>query len=319
MAKAKLCLGIDLGGTDCKFGLVDEAGTIVRQIKHPTNLSGGPDGTLDSIAAQAKDLIGSDSVVSIGMGVPGPMSSREGVVYEAPNLKGWVNVPVKKLLEEKLGIPVALSNDANAAAWGEYWVGAGRDVQSMILFTLGTGVGGGIVLNGELYCGPDDTAGELGHMIINFDGPVCGCGSRGCLEAYASATAMRRAVVAGIAAGIKTRINIPQGEETTFGTRAIYDAAEQGDVFAVEVFRQAGFALGIGAANVINIFNPEMICYGGAVTNAGEWIFGPLRATASANAFNKPASRAKIVRAALGNDAGLIGAAGLALRDKTLS
>lgn len=228
-------LGIDLGGTDTKFGIVDSQGRIVRSAKNPTHADQGPDAVLEAIASHARDLIhsGGYKVKAIGMGCPGPLSSRLGIVFETPNLPGWKNIPAQKILEEKLQLPVALSNDANAAAYGEWWVGAGTDVHSMILFTLGTGVGGGLVLNDELYIGPDDTAGELGHMIINFDGPLCGCGNKGCIEAYASATAIRREVKQALAAGVQTAIQIPEGAEEDFGARVVYDAAVRGDAFAL--------------------------------------------------------------------------------------
>ena len=201
-----LVLGIDLGGTDCKYGMVDGNGKIIRKVKHPTETRRGAEGVLELVALHSRELMGSDKVSAVGMGVPGPMSSRDGIVYEAPNLGGWVDVPVRDILEKYLGMPVVLNNDANAAAYGEFWIGAGRDVDNMILYTLGTGIGGGIVLNGELYSGPDDTAAELGHEVINFEGPLCGCGVKGCLEAYASTTAIRRMVREAIAAGRKTTI-----------------------------------------------------------------------------------------------------------------
>ncbi len=316
MAMARYYLGIDLGGTDTKLGILDEQGRIVRSAKHPTHSEKGPEGVLADIAAAALDLVASSGhdVMAAGMGCPGPLSSKLGLVFETPNLPGWVNVPAQRILEDKLQKPVVLNNDANAAAYGEFWVGAGKEVDTLILFTLGTGVGGGIVLDGELYDGPDDTAGELGHMIINFDGPQCGCGNHGCIEAYASATALRRDVKQALAEGVKTIINIPEGVEEDFGARVVYDAAVAGDAFAIELFRRMGYYLGIAAATTINVFNPEMIAYGGGVSNAGDFIFKPLIETAKANSFKTPGERVRIVRATLGNDAGIIGAAGLAMK-----
>ena len=313
----EIFLGIDLGGTDTKFGLVDSEGRMVRSAKNPTNADQGPDQVMENIALHARDLMASmgQPIKAVGMGCPGPLSSKLGVVFETPNLPGWNNYPVQRVLQEKLQLPVTLSNDANAAAYGEWWVGAGRDVKTMILFTLGTGVGGGLVLDGELYTGPDDTAGELGHIIINFDGPLCGCGNKGCIEAYASATAIRRDVKQALASGVKTAIEIPDGAEDDFGTRIVYDAAMKGDPFAVELFDRVGYYLGIAAATVINTFNPEMIAYGGALSNAGELIFKTLKKTAMTNSFERPAQHCQIVHATLGNDAGIIGAAGLAMKN----
>lgn len=307
-------LGLDIGGTDIKLGIVDESGRIVRSAKSPTHADLGPEGVLDNIARHAKDLMqtGTADVQSVGIAMPGPLNSRLGIVYQTPNLPGWNNVPARDILQEKLGLPVNLVNDANAAAYGEWWVGAGREVDTMIFYTLGTGVGGGIVIDDKLYTGPDDTAAELGHVIINFDGPQCGCGNYGCIEAYASATAIRRDVKKAFAEGVQTKIQIPDGAEEDFGSRVVYDAAVAGDPFAIELLRKVGYYLGIAAAGMINAINPEMIAYGGALSNAGDFIFNPLRETVLANSFPTPGKRVKIVHATLGNTAGIIGAAALA-------
>ncbi len=307
-----LMLGIDLGGTDTKFGIVDADGHIVEQAKIPTHAHEGFEKVIERVAHTARELASRHMVQGVGMGVPGPMNSQLGIVYEAPNLPGWENAPVRKCLEKLLGLPVVLHNDANAAAYGEFWAGAGRGCSNMVLFSLGTGVGGGLIINGKLYTGPDDTAGELGHMTIDFEGPPCNCGSRGCLEAYASATAIRRVVREALAAGVQTSIRIPQGEEETFGARLVYDAAVQGDPFAKQVLYDVGKALGIAAASIINILNPERLIYSGALTGAGEFIFAPLRDFARARAFRRPSERVEILVAQLGADAGIVGAAGLA-------
>lgn len=316
---AKLVLGIDLGGTDCKYALVNESGQIVKRARHPTRSELGPEGVIANIAAHASELIRGENVAAIGMGVPGPMSSTEGVVFEAPNLPGWINTPVRDMLQSRLEtrLPVFLNNDANAAAYGEFWAGAGRDasIQNMILFTLGTGIGGGIILNGELYTGPDDTAAELGHMCINFDGPKCNCGAYGCLEVYAGAAAVRRMVREALSAGRQTRIRFPEGgSDEEFGAKLVYDAAVDQCEVSIEILRTVGRALGVAASTCINIFNPDMILYSGGMIHAGEYIFGPLREVALSWPFRKPASRVKLSLAELGSDAGVIGAAGLALK-----
>lgn len=305
-------LGIDIGGTDCKYGVVDRQGNVLFKSKEPTRVDLGPEKVIDLIAAHAKEIATKHEFGCVGVGVPGPMSSRLGVVFESPNL-GWVNVPVRDMLAQRLGRTVAVNNDANAAAYGEFWAGAGKGAMNMILFTLGTGVGGGIIVNGKLYGGPDDTAGELGHMIINFEGPPCNCGARGCLEAYASATAIKRMVREALAAGRVTSIPISTDPEAELGAKEVYEAAAAGDALAQEIVDLVAYTLGVGAANIINTFNPDLILYGGAMANAGEVIFGPLRETAKKLAFDKPFQRARIEKAALGADAGIIGAAGLAL------
>jgi glucokinase len=314
-------LGIDLGGTDCKIGLVDRTGRVLAKGKFPTRAELGPDGVLENIANEARKFLRDKANYAqpggVGMGVPGPMSSRHGIVYEAPNLPGWTNVPVAAKVSAHLGQPVVLCNDANAAAWGEFWGGAPqRDVgvSSMIFYTLGTGVGGGIILNGQLLEGPDDTAGELGHMVIDTrpDAPLCGCGNRGCLEAIASASAVKRRVLELQAAGNTGLIQIPNGGD--FGARIVYEAAEKGCPIAKSIFHEVGEALGVAIANMINALNPEMIVLGGAMAGAGHHILDPLRARAKANSFAKPFSRVRIEPARLGADAGIVGAAGMAFR-----
>ncbi len=305
-------LGIDLGGTDTKFGLVDRCGQVVAKAKFPTLAHLGFEEVIKRVAEHARKVIGTQKVQGVGMGVPGPMNSAQGIVYEAPNLPGWENVPVRDRLQELLGLPVVLHNDANAAAYGEYWAGAGQGCRNMVLFSLGTGVGGGLIIDGKLYTGPDDTAGELGHITIDYNGRPCNCGSRGCLEAYASATAIRRIVREALADGVTTSLRIPPGEEETFGARIVYEAALAGDEFARRVLHDVGVALGVAAASVINMLNPERIIYSGAMIGAGEFIFAPLRENARARAFRRPGARAEILLAKLGPDAGLIGAAGLA-------
>lgn len=314
-----LTLGIDLGGTDCKFGIVDPAGRVLAHAKAPTGADAGPDAVIDGIARNAADLLAKyPAVAAIGMGVPGPMSSRLGVVFEAPNLPGWNDTPVQAMMEERLKLPVTLHNDANAAAYGEFWAGAGRDpeIRTLVLFTLGTGVGGGIVIDGELYLGPDETAAELGHMIINFDDPErAGFAYKGCVEDYASAKGVRRMALEAVRVhGAAAGIDIPEGAEDDFGAKVVHDAALAGSKAAEDILRRVGVALGTAAANVINMLNPHMVCYSGGLIHAGEYIFAPLRETAKANSFAVPFARAKIAVSTLGTDAGIIGAAGLAMK-----
>jgi glucokinase len=314
-------LGIDLGGTDCKIGLVDRTGRILAKGKFPTRSEMGPDGVLKNIAEEAKRFLEEEGAFArpggVGMGVPGPMSSRHGIVYEAPNLPGWRNVAVASVVSQHLGWPVVLCNDANAAAWGEFWgASSHRDVgvSSMIFYTLGTGVGGGIILNGQLLEGPDDTAGELGHMVIDIrpNAPQCGCGNRGCLEAIASATAVKRRVLEQQSRGDLGLIQIPA--DGKIGARTVFEAAERGCNVAKAIFHEVGEALGVAIANMINALNPELVVLGGAMSGAGHHILDPLRARAKANSFAKPFSRVRIEVARLGADAGLVGAAGMAFR-----
>jgi len=312
-------IGIDLGGTFIKGGVLDLSGNVIYKTSTETQAEKGPDVVLERMAALARAVaagagIRLDQVRCVGVGSPGPLSTTDGIVYSAPNLPGWDNVPVKKALQEKLGVPVLLENDANAAAYAENWVGAGRGASSMIMLTLGTGIGGGIVLDGDVWHGADDVAGELGHMSINFDGPDCNCGGKGCLEAYASAPATVRRALKGIEEGRHTALEtiLESGEEIT--AKVIYDAAVAGDDFAKETIQSTGRFLGIAVASFVNIFNPELVVFFGGLAGAGDMLFEPTRREMKRRAIKPGADSVKIVPAELGSDAGIIGAAGCALR-----
>lgn len=317
-------IGIDLGGTFIKGGVVDLDGKVIYNARIDTMAENGPEFVLERIAQLSRDVaaaagIGFEQVRCVGVGSPGPLNTRQGIVYTAPNLPGWENVPVSDILGEKLGCSVALENDANAAAYAESWVGAGAGASSMIMLTLGTGIGGGIVLNGEVWHGRDDAAGELGHMSINWDGPRCNCGSYGCIEAYASAPATVRRALRGIEEGIESSLKeiVDAGQEIT--AKAIYDAAVAGDAFARETIQTTGKLLGIAVANIVNIFNPELVVLFGGLAGAGEMLFEPVRLEVKARALKPAADTVRIVPARLGGDAGIIGAAGCALRRSEIS
>ena len=307
-------LGVDLGGTDTKFAVMNKEGRILRKQVLPTEAARPVNEVVDLLAVRMKEMIGTDKIIGIGLGVPAPMNSAQGLIYKASNLGAdWVNVPIREMLQKHPGIdmPILLNNDANAAAWGEYWLGAGRGAATMILFTLGTGVGGGIVVNGKLHGGADDAAGELGHMIIELDGAPCGCGQRGCVEAYGSTVAIRRMVRDAMANGELTNIEIPIEGVDAMGAKAVFDAAVNGDALAVKVLAKVTRALGVACGNVIHIFNPDIIVFSGGMSSAGEFLFDPIRRVAKTMAFDRPGERIRIVPAELGNDAGVIGNAGL--------
>jgi glucokinase len=254
------------------------------------------------------------TVKGVGVGTPGPIDSRKGVIFSAPNLPGFTNAPVKTILQRKTGLAVHLENDANAAAFGEHWAGAGKGVSEMIMLTLGTGVGGGIILGGKLYSGCGDTAGEFGHMVIDPSGPLCGCGQRGCLEQYGSATAIARRAREAVLAGTQSSmLTMAEGDPSKISSRLVHQAALDGDVLARQVWKDTSVFLGIGIANLVNIFNPQMVVLGGGVMLAGSDLLGPVRQEVLNRAFERPASMAKIVAAKLGDDAGVIGAAAVAI------
>jgi glucokinase len=253
-------------------------------------------------------------VQAVGIGAPGPMNWQTGVVYSPPNLPGWDNVPLAGLMKERLGAPVFVDNDANVACFGEFWQGAGRDVDSMVLLTLGTGVGGGIVVMGKLLRGPDGTAAEIGHLCVKRNGRQCNCGAKGCLEQYASVTGMLKTAVKGINEGHDTILtDLCGGDLDQLTGKMISEAIERGDGFAAWVMEETGVWLGTSIGSLVNLLNPEMVVLGGGMIAAGDVLFQPIRETAANQSFDVPGQRAEIIPAQLGNDAGTIGAAGCAL------
>lgn len=306
-------IGVDLGGTNLRVGLLDEKHLVHARYKCPTRVADGPKAILADIAAGVKDVLAQKGlapadVLGIGVGAPGPLDGRTGVVLEAPNLK-WNNVPVAAILAREAGIQVQIENDANAAGWGEYWAGAGLGSRSMVMFTLGTGVGGAIIHQGELIRGPDWTAGELGHMVVVAGGRTCGCGNHGCIEAYASATA----TVARFREAMRFGWHTALAERKDFTCADIFDAALDGDNLAKHIVAETGRYLGIIAANMANALNPERCVFSGGMIQAGPILFDAIRESAREHSFQAPGKRMQILPAALGADAGLIGAAGVAL------
>jgi glucokinase len=248
------------------------------------------------------------------VGSPGPLDSRAGIVVAPPNLPGWRDVPLERLLEDSLGIPVFLEKDTNAAAVGEHRFGAGQGADHMIYVTVGTGIGGGLILDGELYGGTRGMAGEVGHVTIVPDGPVCGCGNRGCLEAMASGTAITRDARRRVTAGVSTlMLDLAGGDVEEITAKVVARAADRGDEEAQRILAQAMAYLGIGMANLVNLFNPQLIVIGGGLTNIGEALFEPVRRAIDERAFRSPAEVVRVVPAALGDKVGVLGAAVVAL------
>lgn len=316
---SKVVVGIDLGGTFVKTALVSDEKKVIAKDSRPTQAEGGPSMVIDVMTQAVRDLaakagINLREVLAVGVGAPGPLNWQEGVVFTLPNLPGWKNVPLAETMRKRLGVPCFVDNDANAACYGEYWMGAGQGTQSMAVFTLGTGVGGGMVVFGQLLRGIDGTAAELGHLKVQRDGRLCGCGSRGCLEAYASVTGMVRTAVEGLD-GHKnsTLYKLSGGDTKQITGKMISDAAQQGDPFARWVFNETATWLGLGIASLVNLQNPEKVVLCGGMIAAGDMLFEPVRATVRANSFEVPGNRCQIVPAGLGPDSGVLGSAGCAL------
>ena len=308
----KLIFAADLGGTHLRAATVDRRGQIHSRFKQNTPQNSEAAAIVDAVVSAVHEFQKTAEISAVSLVVPGTVKVEEGVVVKAPNLPCLDGFRLAAALTERLGLPAILENDANAAAVGEMWQGAAVGCKTIICLTLGTGVGGGIILNGELWRGVDGAAAEIGHMCVDpFGGVACTCGSRGCLEVFASATAIVRMTRE---ASPRYPDSILQGREDRTA-KMIFEAGQQGDELALEIFRRMGVYLGIGLANLINILNPEMIVIGGGVVNGWALFEKHMHQQVEERAFPLLAARVKIVRAKCGDDAGLLGAARLALKD----
>jgi glucokinase len=310
-------IGIDLGGTNLRASVIDEEAKVLSRARVDTLAGEGPDAVLDRLAQLAREAVASaglamSDITACGVGSPGPLDAATGVVIFSGNLPGWNNVPLAARMTDALGVTTFLENDANSAAWGEYWCGAGRGSSEMAIFTLGTGVGGSIIVGGTLHRGGDQMAGHLGHIILIADGRPCPCGSIGCLEQYCSATAVAREAREATEFGVRTGLeDIPPAQITA---QSVSDAAQKGSPFCRELLRRTGRFLGIGMATLVNVLDPQVIVVCGGMAAAGDLLFEPCRAAVRRLAMRPASERVKIVPAELGGDAGVIGAAGLAMR-----
>ncbi|HEX3031124.1 MAG TPA: ROK family glucokinase [Bacillota bacterium] len=310
--KTSLLIGVDLGGTDIKAGLFQRDGRMLNNLTVPTAGDAGPDAVIGRIVKVVNKLRAQAEpgreLLGVGIGVPGNHDLATGTVVSWSNLK-WYNVPIKAMLETQLALPVSIDNDANAAALGEHWQGAGRGTSHMIMVTIGTGIGGGLILNGSLYRGAGGSAGEIGHTILLPGGPECNCGVAGHLEALTAApwivARAQRALEQGRVSQL-SRIEPLEAEH-------IFGAARQNDELALQVVAETADYLAMGLANLVNIFNPELIVVGGGVAKAGEQLLEPIRKGVSRLALKLPAKMVKVVAAALGNWAGSYGAAAIML------
>lgn len=312
-------IGVDLGGTKVSAGAVSQDGSRivgVRSVETQSEL--GAEAVVDRIVgliegvildatqetrSKRKDFIG------IGIGAPGPLDRENGIVIVAPNL-GWRDFPLRDRIQQRLGIPASLDNDANCATVGEWWLGAARGGRNVVGITIGTGIGGGLIINGDLYHGSSDVAGEIGHTTIDVNGRHCKCGNYGCLEAYASgpaiATRAREALVReDTTSSLPAMVN---GQVDRITAETVYKAAKQGDVLANEIVRDTARYLGAGISSLLNIVNPDVVVVAGGVTQAGESLFGPLRAEVRRRAFKPAVQAARVVPAELPGTAGIVGA-----------
>ena len=308
-------IGIDVGGTNVKIALVDDNGKIIYSNSVPTYAKMGYEYTVNNIKQAIKDLMKETNttpsdIEGIGFDFPGRVDCKTGVVKLAPNVPGWVNVPIAQMIEDGFHIPTGIDNDVRCAALGELKFGAGRGCENFICITVGTGIGSGIVINGKVVRGATNAAGELGHIKLQMNGgPICGCGDTGCLEAFASGPAIVAMAQEYIKGGKSTKFRemaaVEGGEITPY---MVAKAAEEGDPVAKRIFQIVGEYIGIGLTSVINLLNPERVIIGGGVAESGELLLGPIRKTIKERAMVVAGNAVEIVPAQLGNSAGVIGA-----------
>ena len=309
-----LTIGVDIGGTKVAAGVVDQHGAVLARVRHPTP-SADPDAVEDVIASCVEELRAEHEVAAVGVGAAGFIDHERGVVLFAPNL-AWRDEPLRDAVSRRVELPVCVDNDANAAAWAEHRFGAGRGERHLVVVTVGTGIGGGIVVDGRLHRGRWGIAAEFGHMQVSLSGRRCGCGQHGCWEQYCSGRALLHEAreIADVQRGYGKRLlELGDGRPEGIEAREVTEAAREGDPAALDCFAEVGGWLGQGLADLAAVLDPGAFVVGGGVADAGELLLGPARAR-FAERLTGTASRphADIRPAALGNDAGLVGAADLA-------
>jgi glucokinase len=317
MGQSPLFVGLDVGGTSMKGGVVDDGGRPLASVSLPTEAYKGQEHGLRRMVETIRAAVNAagltmDKIEAIGVATPGTMDIPAGIILDPPNLKPWQNVPVRQYIQDALKIPTAFQNDANAAAFGEYWAGAGRDAHSMVLFTLGTGVGGGIVIGDLVLEGEHSHGAELGHVRIEMTHPrQCGCGRWGCLEAYASATSVVKRTLEALAEKPTASIlSQALGRQEEITARAVFNAAAAGDGLAGKIVEETAFYLAVAAMNMMHTIDPNVVVFTGGMIGAGEPFLERIRWHVKQMAFPVPAAKTQIRYAELGTDAGFIGAAG---------
>ena len=313
----KVVIGVDIGGTNLRAASIDRNGKIVSRKSRSSDAKKGIEYVMENLISLLTEIIADENISGIGIGIPGIIDVDKGILTQAPNISEVKDYPIKEKLIHELGsaIDVVTENDANCAALGEWWLGAGKDVNSLIILTLGTGLGGGIILNGKLWRGVNGMAGEIGHMTIDPDGPKCNCGNFGCLESFASAEAIRRMVKEGLR---NKNLNTILRNEIRHVTihdipEIVGKAARIGDKFSYEIWESFGKALGMAIANLTNLLNVEMIIIGGGLSNSWDLFIASALIEARKRGLRAPMEYVEIKKSELGDDAGLLGAGYLAL------
>ena len=313
----QLIVGVDVGGSKINAVLADPDGNIEARSLKDTLAHEGPDAVIGRIIEAISQLISGADVAGIGIGVAGAHDTQRGVITSSPNLPGWHNTPLCDIIQREFNLPTYLQNDCTLAARGEHRFGAGVDVDNLVYVGLGTGIGGGIIADGQVYTGTSGAGGEIGHMIIDVNGPPCKCGSSGCWETYASGTAVAREAVRQMEAGVPTAIRRYAGGDVNKVTaQTVFQAAQDGDYIAHELISRTAYYLGVGLVNLVNIFNPELILIGGGLAKMGSLLLDPAIEVVRERAFEISAKAVRIELAQLGDDVGALGAVALVLQKK---
>ena len=312
-----MVLALDIGGTNFRLALADERGRVLKRRSGPTRPEEGPESFLGRVKGEVEELLSPDMrrmVKGVGVGAAGPLDLESGMLLHPPNLPGWHHVPLKSMLEESLGFPVWLRNDVDLGALGEHRFGAGRGFKQLIYLALGTGIGGGVILDGQLLSGTRVSAMEAGHMVISPDGPRCNCGRKGCLESLASGTAIARRAAERLFQGGQSRLSeMVGGKAEQVTAELVVRAAGKGDRLAQQVLQEAGRWLGIGVVNLILLFDPEMVIIGGGVAGAGDFLLEPVRQAVKRWVVPYFEREVPVVQSRLGGNSNLMGAVALAL------
>ncbi len=315
----KHVVGIDIGGTKLATVVADTTGYILNKVRKPTLAERGPEYALELLFDMVRETIElagleQEAISAIGVSCGGPLDTKTGIVYSPPNLPGWDALPLKAQLESEFQMPVTIENDANASALAEYRFGGGCGYNAVLYMTMSTGIGGGIVLDGQVYHGANDSAGEVGHQILLPDGPLCGCGKRGCLEALCSGPAIARRAQAAIRnekASATALLDLAGGRIEDVRSEHVLEAARHGDPLALQLVEETGYYMGWGIANLVNILNPDIVLLGTIAIAAGDLLLNPIRKTVSEFAMTRPAEAVKIAPAQLGAALGDLAAVAL--------
>lgn len=312
-------VGVDLGGTKVRAVLADGSGNFLARASAATEAAKGQAYVIDNIVRTINKVLKNadhSQIVGLGIGAPGPLNPKTGMVYSPPNLPGWTNVPLRDILEDRLGLPVYLGNDASLAALGEYTFGAGKDFRYLVYITVSTGIGGGIIDDGRVIDGAKGAAGEIGHMTIEAFGPRCNCGNYGCFEVLASGTAMRRRAIEQLQSGKPSLITeLAGGNIENVTGEMVEQAARRKDPLALELIRQTGIYLGIGITNALHLYNPEIVVIGGGVSRIGDILLKPMLEEVERRAMPAFREGVPIVTTKLGDDIGLYGSVALVLQN----